>query len=336
MQTVHAETNPRFHALLSRLQGTHRLPGAGQHQLQCARRADRLHAGRRLPLLHGHRDRRRSRSATLYLVKDDQDPCAQTRLQGRFRTRLTSRDSAPSASRGDPRPGVAAFSSRAGCRYCQAQNSKKTNWAGLPIAIRRTHECDCADHHRRQRSNVDAGLSSMSSHHQPHPLQPLTANPRNRMHKRVSSERVNICFGTDPGRLSLVLIESLRINDAGDKSGWPAPVSRGKRRTATDVLLNVATAAGSFTQATVCRFFTPGCQALAIEVRSSASGGYAQAALVAYTISERVELKARDDMTAWYATSWPVGLQWESLEYSNLSPVRRCRAKNKGSRSMTS
>ena len=129
-------------------------------------------------------------------------PRAQARLQGRFRARLTSRDSAPSASRGDPRPGVAAFSSRAGCRYCQAQNSKKMNWAGSQSRSARTHEGDCADHHRRQRSNVDAGLSSMLSHHQPHPLQPLTANPRNRMHKRVSSERVNICFGTDPGRLN--------------------------------------------------------------------------------------------------------------------------------------
>ena len=39
------------------LQGQDRLPGAGQHQLQRARRADRLHAGGRLPLPHGHRDR---------------------------------------------------------------------------------------------------------------------------------------------------------------------------------------------------------------------------------------------------------------------------------------
>ena len=41
-----------------------RLPGAGQHQLQRARRADRVHARGRLPLLHGHRDRRAGRSAT--------------------------------------------------------------------------------------------------------------------------------------------------------------------------------------------------------------------------------------------------------------------------------
>ena len=48
IQTVHAETNPRYHALLQALQGTDRLPGARQHQLQRARRTDRLHA-RRMP-----------------------------------------------------------------------------------------------------------------------------------------------------------------------------------------------------------------------------------------------------------------------------------------------
>ena len=57
VQTVHRETNPRYHALLSALQGADRLPGAGQHQLQRPRRADRLHARGRVPLLHGHRDR---------------------------------------------------------------------------------------------------------------------------------------------------------------------------------------------------------------------------------------------------------------------------------------
>ena len=57
IQTVHRETNPRFHALISRVQAAHRLPGARQHELQRARRADRVHAGGRVPLLHGHRDR---------------------------------------------------------------------------------------------------------------------------------------------------------------------------------------------------------------------------------------------------------------------------------------
>ena len=50
------ETNPLYHALLDALPRPHRLPGAGQHQLQRPRRADRLHARGRLPLLHAHRD----------------------------------------------------------------------------------------------------------------------------------------------------------------------------------------------------------------------------------------------------------------------------------------
>ena len=43
IQTVHAETNPRYHALLSSFK---RRTGcsAGKYQLQCARRTDRLHA----------------------------------------------------------------------------------------------------------------------------------------------------------------------------------------------------------------------------------------------------------------------------------------------------
>ncbi len=57
IQTVHRDTNPRYHALDQPLQGADRLPGHRQHQLQRARRAHRLHAGGRLPLLHGHRDR---------------------------------------------------------------------------------------------------------------------------------------------------------------------------------------------------------------------------------------------------------------------------------------
>ena len=57
IQTVHRETNPRYHALISRFKALHRLPGPRQHQLQRARRADRLHARGCLPLLHGHRDR---------------------------------------------------------------------------------------------------------------------------------------------------------------------------------------------------------------------------------------------------------------------------------------
>ena len=56
LQTVHRETNPRFHALIAAFKAAHRLPGAGQHQLQRSRRTDRMHAGRRVPLLHGNGD----------------------------------------------------------------------------------------------------------------------------------------------------------------------------------------------------------------------------------------------------------------------------------------
>ena len=55
IQTVHANTNPLFHRLLTQFQGENWLPSAGQYQLQCARRANCLHAGGCLPLLHGKR-----------------------------------------------------------------------------------------------------------------------------------------------------------------------------------------------------------------------------------------------------------------------------------------
>ena len=74
VQTVHRETNPRFHALLERIQAAHRLSGAGQHQLQRARRADRLHSGGCVPLLHGQRDRDPGRSATACCSKERQNP----------------------------------------------------------------------------------------------------------------------------------------------------------------------------------------------------------------------------------------------------------------------
>ena len=62
------------------LQATDRLPGPRQHQLQCARRADRLHAGGRLPLLHGHRDRMLV-VGNCVLRKEGQDPALRARLQ---------------------------------------------------------------------------------------------------------------------------------------------------------------------------------------------------------------------------------------------------------------
>ena len=58
VQTVHRETNPRFHALLSEFHRITGCPGGREHVVQRARRADRLHAGRRLSLLHEHRHRR--------------------------------------------------------------------------------------------------------------------------------------------------------------------------------------------------------------------------------------------------------------------------------------
>ena len=57
IQTVHKETNPAFHDLSRIVQGQDRLLGGGEHLVQRARRADRVHARGRLPLLHGQRDR---------------------------------------------------------------------------------------------------------------------------------------------------------------------------------------------------------------------------------------------------------------------------------------
>ncbi len=51
-----ARRNPRYHALLAAFEAATGCARADQHQLQRARRADRLHAGGRLPLLHAHRD----------------------------------------------------------------------------------------------------------------------------------------------------------------------------------------------------------------------------------------------------------------------------------------
>ncbi len=64
IQTVHKETNPRFHALLAQFKARTGCPVLVNTQLQRARRAHRRHAGGRLPLLHGQRPSRRSRSAT--------------------------------------------------------------------------------------------------------------------------------------------------------------------------------------------------------------------------------------------------------------------------------
>ena len=90
IQTVHRETNPRFHALISAFKAQDRLPGAGQHQLQRARRADRLHARRRLSLLHGHRDRRAG-GRQLLSAQGASRSRAQARLPRPFRPGLMAR-----------------------------------------------------------------------------------------------------------------------------------------------------------------------------------------------------------------------------------------------------
>ena len=55
VQTVDAARHGRFHRLMQRFHALDRLPGHRQHQLQHSRRADRLHAGRCVPVLHRHR-----------------------------------------------------------------------------------------------------------------------------------------------------------------------------------------------------------------------------------------------------------------------------------------
>ncbi len=88
VQTVHADTNPRFHALIERFKEQDRLPGPGQHELQRAQRADRLHARGRLPLLHGQRDRAAG-GRQLHAAQGRAGPGAEDRLQGRVRAGLT-------------------------------------------------------------------------------------------------------------------------------------------------------------------------------------------------------------------------------------------------------
>ena len=57
IQTVHAETNPRLPRAFITIQSADRLSCPDQHKLQRARRAHRLYARGRIPLLYGHRDR---------------------------------------------------------------------------------------------------------------------------------------------------------------------------------------------------------------------------------------------------------------------------------------
>ncbi len=70
------------------VQRAHRLPGAGQHQLQRARRTHCRHTGRRLPLLHGHRYRRAG-GRQLLRPQGGPGPCAEAELRRQVRARLT-------------------------------------------------------------------------------------------------------------------------------------------------------------------------------------------------------------------------------------------------------
>ncbi|EGK71752.1 hypothetical protein METUNv1_01976 [Methyloversatilis universalis FAM5] len=78
------------------LQGADRLPGAGEHLVQRARRTHREHAGRRLPLPDGQRDRPAG-GRQLRAGKVAPGPGAQARLQERLRAGL-SRPAAGSPS----------------------------------------------------------------------------------------------------------------------------------------------------------------------------------------------------------------------------------------------
>ena len=87
VQTVHRETNPLYHALLSAFKARTGCSVLVKHQLQRARRADRLHARRRLPVLYGHRDRDLG-LRQLPARKGRAGSRPATRLQGRLRVRL--------------------------------------------------------------------------------------------------------------------------------------------------------------------------------------------------------------------------------------------------------
>ena len=92
IQTVHKETNPRYHALISAFKSAHRLPGAGQHQLQRARRADRAARPRTRSAASWAARWRRSSSATACSTRRDQDPALADRLQGQVRAGLNGWD----------------------------------------------------------------------------------------------------------------------------------------------------------------------------------------------------------------------------------------------------
>ena len=80
VQTVHKETNPRYHALISAFRDKTGCPGGGQHQFQCAWRTHCLLAFRCIPLLHGI-GYRGARMRKRHVAQGRSGPEPQARLQ---------------------------------------------------------------------------------------------------------------------------------------------------------------------------------------------------------------------------------------------------------------
>ena len=89
IQTVHRETNPRFHALTCAVQGLDRVPGPGEHKLQRPGRATGGNARGCLSLLHGHRHRG-TYSRELLSAQGGPGPESRERLRDELSTGLTS------------------------------------------------------------------------------------------------------------------------------------------------------------------------------------------------------------------------------------------------------
>ena len=88
IQTVHHETNPRYHALVTRFKQLTGCPVHRQHELQRARRTDRMHARRQFSLLHGDGDRL-ARSRELRCGQGRSGCAASQALRRRLCSRLT-------------------------------------------------------------------------------------------------------------------------------------------------------------------------------------------------------------------------------------------------------
>ena len=93
IQSVDARTNPRFHGCSSALPAD-RMRRDGQHVVQRARRADRVHARRCLPMFHAHRDG--CPGARRLPARQDRPARAPARreLEARVRAGLTGGDGA--------------------------------------------------------------------------------------------------------------------------------------------------------------------------------------------------------------------------------------------------